>query len=107
MLVMEAVKGDIEFNSSLPIQAKERLQDLVNRLHFQNLVHGDLRANNIRVVGDRVCIIDFDWSGKAGIQRYPDFMNHQEIVWPDGARDGEFLYPEHDIEWLKRLGVPN
>lgn len=106
MLAMEAVPGK-HFRGGLSNHVDERLRQVVNRLHNQNLVHGDLRANNIHVVGDgRVCVIDFDWSGRAGEQRYPDFMNHQDIAWPDGARDGEFLWPAHDIEWLRRLGVP-
>eukprot|EP00981_Chlorochromonas_danica_P015552 scaffold13179_cov288-Ochromonas_danica.AAC.1 len=84
---------------------KERLREVVCNLHEQGLVHGDLRANNIRVAGDRVCLLDFDWSGRAGEQRYPNFMNHTEIVWPDGASDGELLQPAHDDEWLMKLGV--
>lgn len=104
MLVMEALEGE-DFEGGLPNHINERLRQVVSRMHDQGLVHGDLRAGNIKVVGDRVCIFDFDWSGRTGEQRYPNFMNHWSIVWPDGARDGEFLFPAHDIEWLRRLGV--
>ena len=105
MLVMEAVHG-VDFGRRLPADPiSERLQQVVNVLHSRGLVHGDLRSNNIRVAGDRVCLLDFDWSGPAGVQRYPPFMNHQDIVWPEGASDGEVILPQHDIEWLKRLGV--
>lgn len=104
MLVMEAVKGEY-FQDGLPTHVKDKLWQAVSHLHDQGLVHGDLRANNICVMEDRVCIIDFDWSGRTNEQRYPDFMNHLNIEWPDGARDGEVLLPTHDLEWLKRVGV--
>lgn len=104
MLAMEMVHGE-DFRHSLPGHVNERLWQVVRVIHNGGLVHGDLRGNNIRTAGDRVCLLDFDWSGRAGEQRYPAFMNHQDIDWPEGASDGEVLLPEHDVEWLRRLGV--
>jgi RIO-like serine/threonine protein kinase len=106
MLVMEAVEGE-DFSIGLHARVSNRLQEVVCNLHRHGFVHGDLRANNICVAGERVCIIDFDWSGPAGEQRYPNFMNHLDITWPDGANDGELVLPAHDMEWLRRLDVLN
>jgi serine/threonine protein kinase len=82
---------------------QQRLRSAVAHLHAGGLVHGDLRANNVLVVGNRVCLLDFDWSGPAGVQCYPGFMNHGEIDWPAGASDGEPLQVEHDNVWLARM----
>lgn len=103
MVVMEKLAG-VDFRpQEEPQSVKEKLQRVVQHLHTKGLVHGDLRANNIRVVGDRVCLVDFDWAGRAGEQRYPGFMNHADVEWPAGASDGEFLQFEHDNAWLQRL----
>lgn len=69
------------------------------------LLHGDPRANNVLIVGDgdRVCLLDFDWAGPVGQQRYPAFMNHTQIDWPEGASDDELIQMEHDNAWLARL----
>jgi hypothetical protein len=103
MVVMEHLEGRPYDVSGETAAVKERLKSIVAHLHAGGLVHGDLRANNIQVVGDRVCLIDFDWSGRAGEQRYPGFMNHDDIIWPKGASDREPLECAHDREWLRRL----
>lgn len=59
MIIMEAVKGE-DLTGGLSAHSHERLLGVVSRMHDQGLVHGDLRTNNIRVEGDRVCILDFD-----------------------------------------------
>jgi tRNA A-37 threonylcarbamoyl transferase component Bud32 len=69
-LVMEAVEGE-DFSIGLHARVRNRLLEVVCNLHRCGFVHGDLRANHICVAGERVCIIDFDWSGPAGDQRYP------------------------------------
>lgn len=53
----------------------------------------------------RVAVIDFDWAGIAGIDRYPCFMNHQDVAWPEGAEDGLPLAVEHDQYWIQRRFV--
>ena len=52
-------------------------------------------------IGDKVAIIDFDWSGPP-TQRYPFFMNHSDINWPEGAEDGKPLAFKHDVDWMDR-----
>ena len=35
--------------------------------------------------------------------RYPHFMNHADIQWPDGADDGRLVTEFHDLWWLSNL----
>jgi hypothetical protein len=92
-----------------PLQAKVRAA--VKILHDADYVHGDLRPANIRVVvkagqtsrEHRVCLVDFDWSGKEGVTRYPSFMNRQDVDWHETAHDFAPLRKEHDNWFLDRL----
>ena len=105
MVVMEAVEG-IAF---CPRQegASVRLSALVNHMHENRLVHGDIREGNVLLRGDgsdgRVCVLDFDWAGRVGEARYPTFMNHADVNWPAGASDGELILPEHDMQMMHML----
>jgi hypothetical protein len=103
LLVMESLDGAdfVPKQESDTVQAQ--LRRVVQNLHGAGFVHGDLRECNIRVVGERVCLIDFDWTGRAGEQRYPGFMNHVGIKWAPGASDGLPLQPEHDLHFFKGL----
>lgn len=68
-------------------------------LHSAGFVHGDLRDANVMVDGnDRVCIVDFDWSGVHGNTRYP-VMNQVDIQWPPGAARGAPIQQDHDRWW--------
>lgn len=101
MVVMEYVTG-----SSWDDATEKPLPDLkaaVRLLHEAGFVHGDLRSNNILVVSGTVRIIDFEWAGVAGACAYPLFMNHIDVEWPDGARDGQPIKREHDMWWLNLL----
>ena len=86
-----------------------QVKECIARLHDCGYVHGDLRDNNILVADGNsgilteAVVIDFDWAGRSGVDRYPLFMNHAAVKWPDGAADGEYLQKEHDIEWISRL----
>ncbi|KAF8551667.1 hypothetical protein OG21DRAFT_1486834 [Imleria badia] len=50
-----------------------RLNEVVEELHKNGFVHGDLRPPNILCdpKSDRVMLLDFDWGGKAGDACYP------------------------------------
>jgi len=81
------------------------VHEIVQKLEQANLVHGDLRLNNlmVHVNGDgkillvegkaRIKVIDFDWSGKRGQVAYPRWCN-EKIVWP--AQIGDSILPYHD-----------
>ena len=50
-------------------------------LHSNGFVHGDLRAPNILLLKDNtVRILDFDWTGCAGVAKYPDDLN-TSVEW--------------------------
>lgn len=55
---------------------------------------GDLRPNNImcrvrqdgEAEGLEIRVIDFDWSGELGVEKYREVMN-LDIPWPHGPRE--------------------
>ena len=101
MVVMEYVTGCLwDEATDKPVAG---LQAAVQLLHQAGFVHGDLRSNNILVVSGTVRIIDFEWADVAGEAAYPLFMNHIDVEWPDGARDGQPIKQEHDLWWLNLL----
>ena len=79
------------------------LEAAVNTMHNAGFVHGDLRSCNVLVLVDAVYVIDYEWAGKEGAARYPFFMNHEDIDWPEGVGDGKLLAFAHDLWWLKKL----
>ncbi len=103
MVVMEYLTGaDFKPQRESDI-VQNKLTQVVKCLNQAGLVHGDLRGNNVCVIGDRVCLLDFDWSGRAGAESYPGFMNHANIDWSDGASDGLPLQTAHDQHMLAKL----
>ncbi|KAH9110698.1 hypothetical protein AeMF1_007775 [Aphanomyces euteiches] len=86
------------------IIVREQVLEIKNRLADAKLVHGDLRQDNILwdSLNRRVVLMDFDWSGKAGVARYPPFMN-PDIPWPEGAETNKPLCTQHDEWWIDRL----
>lgn len=113
IVVMEFLEAEQLQSAVYSLSEKEcntiwdEIQSAVKTLHDNNIVFGDLRPNNILVYtknGEKhASLIDFDWSGVAGTDQYPYFMNHENITWPAGVEDGKVLDKEHDNEWLERL----
>ena len=101
MVVMEYVTGCLWDEATDKPFAE--LQAAVHLLHEAGFVHGDLRSNNILVVSGTVRLIDFEWAGVANEPAYPFFVNHTDVVWPDGAIDGQPIKQEHDLCWLNLL----
>jgi hypothetical protein len=86
------------------------VHEIVGKLEEANLVHGDLRTNNlmVRVNADgtvlygekvHVKVIDFDWSGESSKVTYPVWRN-DKINWP--ARTGEAIVTNHDQTLVKQ-----
>jgi serine/threonine protein kinase len=89
----------------LKITAVQSVKNALNVLKYKNMVHGDLRMNNILLVNNgTVKIIDFEFSGcTAGPTpaRYPPFLNKSgEIEWAPGVRCDGPLAVEHDLFFL-------
>jgi serine/threonine protein kinase len=86
------------------IEKRLQLNRILQDLHSENFVHGDLRHTNVfwNRAENKVILIDFDWSGRNGIKCYPSDMN-PEIKWPEGASTGKFLSFDHDVFWINQL----
>ncbi len=81
----------------------DSLEVAVHSLHDAGFVHGDLRSCNILVASSSAYVVDFEWAGQLGTARYPYFMNHIDIEWPEGASDGKLINAAHDLWWLRQL----
>ncbi|KAL7680012.1 putative aminoglycoside phosphotransferase, protein kinase-like domain superfamily [Plasmopara halstedii] len=85
---------------------RDQLLKIENLLKDGSFVHGDLREQNVMwdTSKNRVVLIDFDWSGRDGVDTYPPFMNG-EIAWPAGAACGEPLRVAHDAYWIASIAA--
>jgi len=89
---------------------KSKIQDIVQKLHDNNFVHGDIRDVNILVdpetlTGDdcSIYLLDFDWAGNEQEARYPTRVNTISVQRPEGVADGELITKSHDMEMVSRL----
>ena len=85
-------------------------------LKTSGFVHGDLRANNIMIDADTLNngevslkLVDFDWSGAAGIALYPGSRN-EELKFPGEA--GGPIGQNDDLKlvngwWNKLVRLPS
>ena len=49
-------------------------------------------------------IVDFDWAGEVEEVRYPAYLNRGPDLWrPDGAKDGELITTDHDMEMMEHI----
>ena len=110
MVVMEFVEGaDLGsyLRNETDCEEKQKILDqcdeVLNTLHEKGLCHGDFRDVNILVREKRICALDYEWAGKLGQAKYPLYMNHVHITWPEGATDGALIAKEHDIFWVKKF----
>ena len=104
MIVMDYVDGKRleRLEEGLSDAQREQLKRALGRLHENGLVFGDLREPNVMIKGDRVLLVDFDWSGKEGETRYPLNLN-TKIVWAQGVEPGAVILKKHDEEMLEKL----
>lgn len=101
-IVMEKVVGECIQSSAVSTQVKESLEKAHTVLHSNEYVHGDLRPQNILVVGDTVLILDFDWAGVQGTARYSKELN-MENAWHQGVGCGRVILKEHDEYKVKSI----
>ena len=73
----------------------ESLTKALELLHGKGLVFGDLRVWNILYSpeGDRVYLVDFDWTGRDGVDRYSACVNPEAGI---GIGRWEILTKGHD-----------
>ena len=105
VVAMEHVADACHWDAAMRKPAA-RLQAAVQALAAAGFVHGDLREPNVLVTGageeSDVSVIDFGWAGTAGVARYPHFMS-RNVLWPEGAADGEPITAAHDSWQVNRL----
>ena len=110
VVLMKAMEGALTVDNYLarnPTECERILgmcTDALMCLHSNGFCHGDFRPCNIFVTASKtIDIIDYDWAGRIGEVKYPLFMNHISIKWPDTAEDGGKITEAHDTYWLDAL----
>ena len=85
------------------------VEEAVGRMHGARwegspIAHGDLRPPNLmwHRESKTIMIVDLEWSGKAGVRRYPARMS-DAVSWHDSAKPGQVLLQEHDVHMLKKM----
>ncbi|KAG8916803.1 hypothetical protein FRC01_002861 [Tulasnella sp. 417] len=114
VVVMDCIDGqDLETARqwTVPSRTLKDVEEALRVLHEENLVFGDLRKPNI-LMCDRDApgggtekggmLVDFDWAGKHGEQRYPLSLN-TDFKWAEGVEPGGIMKKEHDVAMLKML----
>ena len=82
---------------------QEQLKSLLSVFETEDLVHGDLRSPNILVTKEgRVRVVDFDWAGTHGVDKYPIAVNPEE-TWAQGVQAAQVMLKEHDQFMVQRL----
>ncbi|KAJ3808054.1 hypothetical protein F5876DRAFT_79125 [Lentinula aff. lateritia] len=112
MVVIKPIpKGYVEIDSikrGREEQGKVRALAIAQMQHYldERYVHGDLRAANIFVDGERlnIMVIDYDWAGRNKEVMYPpDVRSSMEIWHPRGDLSLCVIEREHDWQMLEHL----
>ena len=91
MIVMEYISKPLNYfrlyskiENTVKIIFRQQLQEILQILHSNGFLHGDLRRPNILLTIDpepRVYVIDFDWSGRIDEVTYPDNIDLGNFPW--------------------------
>ena len=106
MIVMEELQNAVNLYNFLRTKQEQaedilsQCREALDRLHKNNICHGDFRHTNILVERDRISVIDFDWSGEVGKVKYPHFINHTD-------QQEYLICKEHDKHWLEQFNTLN
>lgn len=115
MIVMKRACGIeahlYEQGISMPSRLTKELECAVRLLHQADIVHGDLRLTNILITDEdnpHIVVIDFDWAGVAGKDRYPPSLNDRyesngELRWAPGVERYGVMMVEHDHWQFERF----
>ena len=108
VVVMDFVDGHQidDDRPRLPPKALGTLRNAISALHGQNLVHGNLRGQNLVVCNDtkRAMLLDFDWAGYEGEVLYPADIN-MELMWHEDVQPGARISHAHDAFMLRHWGT--
>jgi hypothetical protein len=116
MVVMDRVHGEMAWKAAtrgelVPYHIYKDIQDAVALLHSNDLVFGDLRAQNIVIVRSsgldircRGVLIDFDWVGVHGIGRFPASLDNGLLDWTSsGIKRYGIMDKAHDLIMLNKF----
>lgn len=117
MIVMEYVRG-VDFHEYTPKQVEQRVTELqlirndvgraLQLLHDRDLVFGDLRSPNVRVLKKEgklgAMLLDFDWCDRHEEGRYPADIN-DELNWAEGVEKGGIMCKQHDVAMADMLFI--
>lgn len=106
MVVMEYLQGSsaeqMYYKAPPPPFVYKDVRAAIEALHKSGLVFGDLRRPNIMVSKKKAKLVDFDWCGRDGHDRYPATLN-TTICWHEGVDRGALMCKDHDLFMLKML----
>ena len=110
MVVMEFLDGrtaeDFDLALSKPRSIWSAVRNdvklAIETLHKADLVFGDLRTPNIMIVNGRGKLVDFDWCGRVGQDRYPRDLN-DDIKWPRGVERNGQMQKDHDLHMIEKI----
>ena len=113
MVVMEHLEGTTLAEKYAGSVVSDEVWTAVTKaigiLAGKDLVHGDLRRPNMMVLNgdgkEQVRIIDFDWSGRAAVVRYPLFLSSSVFPAELGIRDYELIEKNHNVVMAERMFI--
>lgn len=101
-LLMEKIEGSLSLQEIRKLPPSDKsfiVQDIamaIQRLHENNIVHGDIRFPNVLVTKNlRVYLIDFEFSGEEGTATYPNDLDLGIFSWVD-IEDLPHVLKKHD-----------
>ncbi|TFK25461.1 hypothetical protein FA15DRAFT_703721 [Coprinopsis marcescibilis] len=123
MVVMDYIREHRQ-GAELPPHARQDIERILELLHSEGYVLGDLRRANLLVDEQRkIWFIDFDWSGyywhgrphdgnggqpqeqraEQLYARYPVRMSTINGMWASGMEPLVFIRPQHDLDMLVKM----
>ena len=113
-VIMDRSKYEVLYGKILSNTEQEKVRRKVNNmvqvLHEEGFVHGDIRDINLLVnveslASDDVAVhvVDFDWAGRIGEARYPMGVNTKTVWRPAGVKNGELITTKHDEDMVSYL----
>ena len=112
MIVMDRVDGKSIWQlhrdkTPIPAIVAAQVEEAVRLLLNKDIVFGDLRSNNILYVASerRVVLVDFDWPGMGGDDRYSADLDAREVgrAWAEEVAPYGIMRKAHDLWLLDRL----
>ncbi|TFY61974.1 hypothetical protein EVG20_g6864 [Dentipellis fragilis] len=113
MVVMDYIPGETAFHrkeiqgKDVPSSVYEGVATAITKLHDERIVFGDRRPPDIMCVTPamepnstariRGMLIDFDWAGSDGIDRYPATFFDEGFNWAPGVVRYGMMDKSHDL----------